>query len=150
MKRFGKRQKGFTLIELLVVVGIMAALAAIIVPNVARFVGTGKSEGAKAEGDAIQAAMDAAIADNGLLTVPAVGVGSEVIDFSDAATLNTPYSPGVYARDPDGAGSLVAGDDIYLYPQYLRIAVAKYGSDGVSGVDQTGYTWSDTGEVDLP
>jgi len=33
---------GFTLIELLVVVGIMAALAAIVVPNVARFVAPGR------------------------------------------------------------------------------------------------------------
>ena len=37
---------GFTLIGVLVVVGIMAALAAIVVPNMARFVGTGTEEGA--------------------------------------------------------------------------------------------------------
>ncbi len=128
MKRFGKRQGGFTLIELLVVVGIMAALAAIIVPNVARFVGTGKTEGAAAEGDALQAGIDAAIADNGLTTVT---VGTDVKNFA--------------AYDPDGAGPAP-----FLYPTYVRIATAKYGSDGKSGATQTGWDIDTSGKVTLP
>jgi len=120
---FGKRQKGFTLIELLVVVGIMAALAAIVVPNVARFVGSGQSEGAAAEGDAVQASIDAAMADLGLtvVTVPA----APVVDFS---------------------AYLVDGT-IPLYPGYLRIATAKYGSTGAEG---SGWDIAASGEVDLP
>jgi len=124
---FGKRQKGFTLIELLVVVGIMAALAAIVVPNVARFVGSGKTEGAAAEHDAIQAGIDAAIADNGWT---AVAVGTAVTDFSSAGT----YTPG-----DDAAGTAV-----YLYPEYLRIMTAKYGTGGVA---DSGYDISISGEV---
>jgi prepilin-type N-terminal cleavage/methylation domain-containing protein len=34
-------QRGFTLVELLVVIGILAALAAVVVPNVGRFAGSG-------------------------------------------------------------------------------------------------------------
>lgn len=127
MKRFGKRERGFTLIELLVVVGIMAALAAIVVPNVARFVGTGKSEGAAAEHDAVQAGIDAAIADLGLTTVTqdtGVGVGTKTFDLWDL--------------DPNTAGVQA------LYPQYLRIDTAKYGTGGAAGA---GYDISNTGEV---
>ncbi len=49
-RALGKRseeQKGFTLIELLVVVGIIVALAAVIVPLVIQFAGKG-DEGAQA------------------------------------------------------------------------------------------------------
>jgi type IV pilus assembly protein PilA len=131
LKRFGKRERGFTLIELLVVVGIMAALAAIVVPNVAKFVGTGKSQGAAAEGDAVQAALDACIADNGLTGVTST-IGSPVTDFS--------------AYDPDDTGPAP-----FLYPTYIRIATAKYGSDGLAVADGgTGWEWDGTGEVVLP
>ena len=43
MKRFLKHfrygQKGFTLIELLVVIGILGVIAAVVVPNVGKFIG---------------------------------------------------------------------------------------------------------------
>ena len=42
MGRMGKGQKGFTLIEMLVVVGIIVALAAIVVPLVIRFADSGE------------------------------------------------------------------------------------------------------------
>ena len=97
----GKGQKGFTLIELLVVVGIMAALAAIIIPNVAKFVGVGQTQGAAAEADAVQAGLDAAIADNGLSAViPGVKVVNFAIDI-----------------DPSTTGT------VNLYPTYLRMTI---------------------------
>ena len=133
MKRNG-RQRGFTLIELLVVVGILAALAAILIPNVARFVGRGQQEGAAAEMDSIQAAMDAAMADKGFLTV-AASPGGGVEDFSVADTETVVPETGEGADiDPDGAATL------YLYPTYLRLEHAKYGP----------YTWDSSGLVSRP
>ncbi|MBI4338985.1 MAG: prepilin-type N-terminal cleavage/methylation domain-containing protein [Chloroflexi bacterium] len=59
-------KEGFTLVELLVVVGIIVALAAVIIPSVVQFAGKG-SEGAQAaESDSVQTAIDTLMADVGL------------------------------------------------------------------------------------
>ena len=59
-------EKGFTLIELLIVVAILGVLAAIVIPNVGRFIGRGESESAETELSNIQAAVLAMMVDNGI------------------------------------------------------------------------------------
>ena len=79
MRRFFKRAKdtmlrqegGFTLIELLVVIGIIVALAAITIPLVTRFTGSGKEGAIAAETETVQTAMSAMMADLNLTTVNA-------------------------------------------------------------------------------
>ena len=69
--RIPKRgEKGFTLIELLIVVAILGVLAAVIIPNVGRFLGRGEAEARRTEYHNISTAVTAMMVDNGLATIP--------------------------------------------------------------------------------
>jgi len=65
-KQFRHGEKGFTLIELLVVVAILGVLAAVVVPNVVKFIGSGTIESANTEAHDVQTAVVAYMADNNL------------------------------------------------------------------------------------
>ncbi len=80
--RVGRVQKGFTLIEMLVVVGIIVALAAIIVPLVISFAGSGETAAQVGEVETAQTAIQSLMVDNDLsaLTASTAGVGGEKIN----------------------------------------------------------------------
>ena len=76
-------EKGFTLIELLIVVAILGVLAAVVIPNVGRFLGKGEDEAKETEFATLQAALHAMMIDNDLSTLSGfVDSGSETNDMT--------------------------------------------------------------------
>ena len=84
-RQFRHGEKGFTLIELLVVVAILGVLAAVAVPNVGKFIGTGKTQAYETELHNIQTATMAMLADSTSGNVTG-GVGSATADMDDITT----------------------------------------------------------------
>jgi type IV pilus assembly protein PilA len=86
--QFRHGKNGFTMIEILIVVAILGVLAAVAIPNVAKFIGTGKTEAANTELTNMQSAVIAYMADKhfGYATVDGTA-GGTVITLSDL----TPY-----------------------------------------------------------
>ncbi len=96
IKKFSYGQKGFTLIELLVVVAILGVLAAVVMPNVTKFMGSGKTEAGKTELANVQLAMTAMMADTGSSNVTAVATKTNVMT-AFPGTVTTPVAPLVQA-----------------------------------------------------
>ncbi|MFC2005259.1 type II secretion system protein [Chloroflexota bacterium] len=80
-------EKGFTLIELLIVVAILGVLAAVVIPNVGRFIGRGETEAAETELANIQSAVVAMMVDQSISSLPTG-------NHSLAATDNMSQFPG--------------------------------------------------------
>ena len=91
MKLPERGEKGFTLIELLIVVAILGVLAAVVIPNVGRFIGRGETEAAATELANIQSAVVAMMVDQSLATLPTANITGT--DTAGEATRNMSAFP---------------------------------------------------------
>ena len=117
--RIPKRgEKGFTLIELLIVVAILGVLAAVVIPNVGRFIGRGEEEAAETELSNIQTAVVSMMVDNAISTLPnPVGTATDnMSEFPDKTavilTQKVTDPTGIAYAAGDRIGFLLYGHDI--------------------------------------
>jgi len=116
--RLPKRgEKGFTLIELLIVVAILGVLAAVVIPNVGRFIGRGETEAGETELSNVQSAVVAMMVDNSLSTLPTavnVTATNNMSQFPDTSSLANKGADanGTNFSASDGTGFVLYQHDI--------------------------------------
>jgi prepilin-type N-terminal cleavage/methylation domain-containing protein len=125
MKLPKRGEKGFTLIELLIVVAILGVLAAVVIPNVGRFLGRGEAEARRTEFHNVSSSVIAMMTDNNITTIP------NPIDYAGATGEND------MSAFPD-ATSVAGGADKLTDPDGTAYAVGDGNGYVLYGHDRTG------------
>ena len=148
--RIPKRgERGFTLIELLIVVAILGVLAAVVIPNVGRFIGRGETEAAETELSNMQTSVISMMTDNNLSELPSGYIVTANATDNMSAFPHPTAAVGVgKLKDPDGdsfgagdkAGYILYGHDITADNATTGLVnyVASETTKGTYSVDASG------------
>lgn len=124
-----KQQNGFTLLELLVVLAILGLLAAIVGPQVLRYLGSSKTQAAQVQVKNIAASLQLFRLDAGRYPTNAEGLGALVKAPASVPIWNGPYLPDASAiTDPWGKPYLLRAPG-----QHGEVDIYTLGSDGAVG-----------------
>jgi general secretion pathway protein G len=122
-------EAGFTLLELLVVLAILGLLAAIVAPQVLRYLGTSRTQVAKVQIENISASLDHFQLDVGRYPTPEEGLEALVHQPANAPNWNGPYlKKDTALLDPWGQKY------VYVIPgKHGEVDVYTLGSDHAEG-----------------
>jgi len=124
-----RKDAGFTLLEMLVVLAILGLLAAIVAPQVLRYLGTSRTQVAKVQIENISASLDHFQLDVGRYPTPEEGLDALVKPPATAANWGGPYLKKSSALvDPWGQKYLYANPG-----KHGEVDVYSLGSDHVEG-----------------
>ena len=122
-------EAGFTLLELLVVLAILGLLAAIVAPQVLRYLGTSRTQTAKVQIENISASLDHFQLDVGRYPTPEEGLDALV-----KAPPNAPNWNGPYLKKASGLVDPWGAKYVYLIPgKHGEADVYTLGSDHAEG-----------------
>lgn len=123
------KKNGFTLLELLVVLAILGLLAAIVGPQVLRYLGSSKTQTAQVQVKNIAASLQLFRLDAGRYPTDAEGLGALIKAPASVPIWNGPYLPDASAiTDPWGKPYLLRAPG-----QHGEVDIYSLGSDGVTG-----------------
>lgn len=127
-RRNGKRT-GFTLLELLVVLAILGLLAAIVGPQVIKYLGSSKTQSAQVQAKNIVASLNLFRLDAGRFPTQQEGLEALVKAPASVPNWNGPYLPDESAiTDPWGKRYLMRQPG-----EHGEVDVYSLGSDGAAG-----------------
>jgi len=143
-KKFHKGQSGFTLIELLIVIVILGVLAAAIIPNLSKFVGSGQVGAANAELATVKTAVQGYEADNngglpvGTQPTAATEAGSALITNSLLTTyISSATITSIYSVDTSGVVYCLTSSYSNVVPGPGYLSWVKTGTTGALAAKTT-------------
>ena len=129
MRRHNGREAGFTLLELLVVLAILGLLAAIVGPQVIKYLDSSKSQSARVQAKNVAAALNLFKLDVSRFPTPEEGVTALIKQPPNVPNWNGPYLPEQSAIiDPWGRPYLLR-----IPGEHGDVDVYSLGSDGQPG-----------------
>ena len=111
MEKVRQGKGGFTLIEILIVLLILSILVAVVVFNVGGFIGQGTEQIAKMQGNLVQTAITAAMAQESAANVVEGNIG----DVGDGTSLTNPANWNLTVGDTHVTMSTYIQNDIIGY-----------------------------------
>ncbi len=129
MTKHNPEERGFTLLELLVVLAILGLLAAIVGPQVIRYLGSSRTQTAHVQAKNIEAALELYKLDAGRYPTPEEGLPALV-----KAPQSDPAWNGPYIADPNALNDPWGKPYQFKSPgDHGEVDVWSNGSDGVPG-----------------